>query len=49
MDNQNQDLKLNRELSGSKRRSRLNLGIATLPNSGSFAGQNGSLGLMPMI
>lgn len=47
MDNQN--LKINRELSGSKRRSRLNLGIASLPNSGSFAGLNGSLGIIEMV
>ncbi len=45
----NQDLKLHKELSGSKRRSRLKLGIATLPNSGFFAGSNGNLGIIEMV
>lgn len=46
MDNQNQNLKINKELRGSKRRSRLNLGIATLPNSGCFTGSNDDLGVL---
>lgn len=47
MDNQNQ--KMNREMSGSKRRSRLKLGIATLPNSGAFLGCGGNLGIIEMV
>ena len=45
----NPNLKLHKELSGSKRRSRLNLGIAALPNSGFFAGQNDGLGIIEMV
>ncbi len=44
VDNQNQ--KLNNVMSGSKRHSRLNLGIASLPNSDSFFGSNGNLGVI---
>ena len=49
MDNLFHNQKINKEMSGSKRRSRLNLGIATLPNSGCFTGQNGSLGIIEMV
>lgn len=45
----NQSKKINKELSGSKRRSRLNLGIATLPNFGCFVGKNNSLGIIEMV
>ena len=47
--NQNQDLKLHNEMRGSKRRSRLKLGIADLPNSDFFAGSNDGLGIIEMV
>lgn len=46
--NQHRNLKLNREMSGSKRRSRLKLGIASLPDSGAFSRRGGNLGIIEM-
>jgi len=45
----NQNRNLHKELSGSKRRSRLNLGIASLPDFGCFAGADSPLGIIEMV
>ena len=45
----NQNQELNSVMSGSKRRSRLKLGIANLPNSDFFVEKNGSLGIIEIF